>query len=530
MISAIIACFVIGYTVIVFEHPLRLDKTVPALLMGAICWALISLGFNSGALNIVDGHEHLFTLSHEIMDVVKAAIAAGGADEQLIQAFTQAITQVPELLPELQTEYVHRFEETLHHMHDMGTAVTGANIEEAFHHTNEEGFGSNLLHHLGKTAEILIFLIGAMTIVEIVDLHRGFDILKGWISTRSKKKLLWIVGALGFILSAIIDNLTATIVLVTLLRKLVPNREERIWYVAMIVIAANAGGAWSPIGDVTTTMLWIGKRVTTLGLVEYLILPSLVCFVVPFLIASYLKPFQGNISSPELESNEGVSESNERLLSSKTMLFLGLGMIVFVPIFKTITHLPPYIGMMLSLGVVWLVSEYIHPEEDFTDERKEVYSAHKALSRIEMSSILFFLGILMGVAALETIAIGNVGALRAVADQLRAIIPNQDIVIFILGFLSAIIDNVPLVAASMGMYDLKVFAEDDKLWHFIAYSAGTGGSMLIIGSAAGVAAMGMERIDFIWYFKKIAWLAFIGFAAGAAVFLLIEHFINPIAG
>jgi len=471
MLSAVIACFVIGYVVIVFEHPLRLDKTVPALLMGSICWALLSLGFNSGALDVVDSYGQLFSLGGHGVD----------------------------------------------------------HLSDAAHHEAEHGFSGSLLHHLGKTAEILIFLIGAMTIVEIVDLHRGFDILKGWISTRSKKKLLWIVGILGFILSAIIDNLTATIVLVTLLRKLVPDREQRIWYIALIVIAANAGGAWSPIGDVTTTMLWIGKRVSTAGLVEYLIIPSLVCFLVPFFIASFTKPFQGLLITPELESDEGVPPTAERLLSSKTMLFLGLGMIVFVPIFKTITHLPPYIGMMLSLGVVWLVSEYIHPEEDFTDERKAAYSAHKALSRIEMSSILFFLGILMAVAALETVAVGNVGALRAVADQLRAVIPNQDVVIIVLGFLSAIIDNVPLVAASMGMYDIAAFPEDSKLWHFIAYSAGTGGSMLIIGSAAGVAAMGMERIDFIWYFKKIAWLAFIGFAAGAAVFLLIENFFNPIS-
>jgi Na+/H+ antiporter NhaD/arsenite permease-like protein len=267
-------------------------------------------------------------------------------------------------------------------------------------------------------------------------------------------------------------------------------------------------------------MLWIGKRVSTGGLMEYLILPSIVCFVVPFVIASMMKPFQGEILTPEVAAGEPVTD--QRLLSSKTMLFLGLGMIVFVPIFKTVTHLPPYLGMMLSLGVVWLVSEYIHPEEDFKEERKAAYSAHKALSRIEMSSILFFLGILMAVAALETVAIGEVGALRAVADSLRAVIPNQDVVIIVLGFLSAIIDNVPLVAASMGMYDLNAFPVDDKLWHFIAYSAGTGGSMLIIGSAAGVAAMGMERIDFIWYFKKIAWLAFVGFAAGAAVFLAIE--------
>ena len=469
MLAAVVACFVIGYIVIVFEHPLRLDKTVPALLMGAICWALLSLGFNAGTVEIINTEGEVYnmfnSLSGEAMEVGHA----------------------------------------------------GA------HEVAEEGFVGTLLHHLGKTAEILIFLIGAMTIVEIVDLHRGFDILKGWVRTRSKKRLLWIVGVLGFILSAIIDNLTATIVLVTLLRKLVPDRDQRIWYVALIVIAANAGGAWSPIGDVTTTMLWIGKRVSTAGLMEFLIVPSLLCFVVPFLIASFMKPFQGEITLPEDDEDD---EETGRLLSSKTMLFLGLGMIVFVPIFKTITHLPPYLGMMLSLGIVWLVSEYIHPEEDFTEERKAKYSAHNALSRIEMSSILFFLGILMAVAALETIVVNGVGALRAVAESLRAVIPSEDIVIIILGFLSAIIDNVPLVAASMGMYDLANYPIDARLWHFIAYSAGTGGSMLIIGSAAGVAAMGMERIDFIWYLKKIAWLAFAGFAVGAIAFIVIESLFN----
>lgn len=385
-----------------------------------------------------------------------------------------------------------------------------------------EGFENALLHHLGKTAEILIFLIGAMTIVEIIDLHRGFEILKGAVKTKSKRRLLWIIGILAFILSAIIDNLTATIVLVTLLRKLIVKKEERLWYAAMVVIAANAGGAWSPIGDVTTTMLWIAKNVTAAGLIEFVILPSIVCFVVPFFIASYLPAFKGNI---DVEITEDVD--TDHLLSSRTMLFLGLGMIVSVPVFKTLTHLPPYIGMMFALGVVWLVSEYIHPEEDFSKERRHLYSAHKALSRIEISSILFFLGILMAVAGLESLVYGvvngeEVGTLRYLAEVLQGAIPNQDIVVMLLGVLSAIIDNVPLVAASMGMYDSPV---DSVLWHFIAYSAGTGGSMLIIGSAAGVAAMGMERIDFIWYLKKITWLAFLGFIAGAGVFLLFERVI-----
>jgi Na+/H+ antiporter NhaD/arsenite permease-like protein len=457
MESIIILIFVIGYLSITLEHPLRMDKTVPSLIMASLIWGALAVGFSSGWFNIIDTHDFVFDFSK------------GG--------------------------------------------------EEALH-----GFENNLLHHLGKTAEILIFLIGAMTIVEIIDLHRGFEVLKSAVKTRSKKKLLWIVGILGFILSAIIDNLTATIVLVTLLRKLIHKKEDRIWYAALIVIAANAGGAWSPIGDVTTTMLWIANKVSAAGLIEFVVLPSIVCFVVPFWIATYLKPFQGNVEVEVLEEDK----ISEKLLSSRTMLFLGLGMIVSVPIFKSFTHLPPYMGMMLALGVVWLVSEYIHPEEDFSKERRHLYSAHKALSRIEISSILFFLGILMAVAGLETLVYGvaengePVGTLRYLAEVLQTAIPNQDIVVMLLGVLSAVIDNVPLVAASIGMYDAPT---DAVLWHFIAFSAGTGGSMLIIGSAAGVAAMGMERIDFIWYLKKIAWLAFAGFIAGAGVFLLFERVI-----
>lgn len=434
MVALVILCFVLGYLLIVLEHPLKLDKTVPALLMAALCWAFLSLG-------------HLTVYEMEGSEMVPTDLKAV------------------------------------------------------------------LLHHLGKTAEILVFLLGAMTIVEIVDLHMGFDILKSWVKTKKKSTLLWILSILGFFLSAIIDNLTATIVLITLLRKLVPDHNERIWYAGMIVIAANAGGAWSPIGDVTTTMLWIGNRVSTAGLIENLVLPSIACMVVPAFIASRLPVFRGNLEMPHDFDN-----TKNRLLSSRTMLFLGLGMIVFVPIFKTITHLPPYIGMMLALGVVWLVSEYIHPEEQFEEKDRHLYSAHRALSRIEMSSILFFLGILMAVAALESI-----GKLLQAAEWLDHVIPNQDIVVMLLGVGSAIIDNVPLVAASMGMYTAPI---DAKLWHFIAYAAGTGGSMLIIGSAAGVAAMGMERIDFIWYLRKITWLAALGFLAGAGVYLFLAQWLH----
>lgn len=460
MESIIILIFVIGYLSITLEHPLRLDKTVPALIMAALIWAVLAIGFYADWYSVVDTHEHVYKY------------------------------------------------------------LTGG--EEAKH-----GFENTLLHHLGKTAEILVFLIGAMTIVEIIDLHRGFEVLKGAVRTKSKRRLLWIIGILAFILSAIIDNLTATIVLVTLLRKLIPEKKDRLWYAAMVVIAANAGGAWSPIGDVTTTMLWIANKVSALGLIKYVVLPSIVCFVVPFVAASYMKPFRGEIEV-DIKDDAEIAEAG-KLLSSRTMLFLGLGMIVSVPIFKTLTHLPPYVGMMLALGVVWLVSEYIHPEEDFTQERRHLYSAHKALSRIEISSILFFLGILMAVAGLESLVYGvvnneEVGTLRYLAEVLQGAIPNQDIVVMLLGVLSAIIDNVPLVAASIGMYDSPM---DSSLWHFIAYSAGTGGSMLIIGSAAGVAAMGMEKIDFIWYLRKVAWLAFIGFLAGALVFLAFKSVLFP---
>ena len=386
----------------------------------------------------------------------------------------------------------------------------------------QNGFRSTLLHHFGATSEILIFLIGAMTIVEIMDMHNGFGVLKRAIHTQNKRKLLWIVGILGFLLSSVIDNLTATIVLVTLIQKLVPTRKERIWFASLIIIATNAGGAWSPIGDVTTIMLWIGKKITASGLISFVVLPSIFCFIVPFLIASYLPVFKGNVKPPEeVVKDEGL------LSTSKIILYLGLGMITFVPIFKALTDLPPYLGMMFSLAVVWMVSEYLQPNRKLGLEGGLKEATHTALKRIDMPSILFFLGILMAVAGLETLVSGvvngeSVGALRYTAEMLHHTIPNDDVVILFLGGLSAVIDNVPLVAATMGMYDYPIDAE---LWHFIAYSAGTGGSMLIIGSAAGVAAMGMEHIDFIWYFKKISWLAFIGFISGAGIFLLFQRVI-----
>jgi Na+/H+ antiporter NhaD/arsenite permease-like protein len=455
MESLIILIFALGYLAITLEHTLKLDKLIPALAMMAILWALIAFGI---------------------------------------------------------TDVENWFDSGLHKLVDGFKGIA----EEAKRHYLEE----TLLHHLGKTAEILFFLLGAMTIVEIIDYFDGFATFKGYIKTRSKKKLLWIFAFLAFILSAIIDNLTATIVLITILQKIIPEKNTRLWFAGLIVIAANAGGAWSPIGDVTTTMLWIGGKVTTVNLIKFLILPSLVCMVFPVFIASFLKPFQGEIDYP-------VDQNTSRNPHGSTMLYLGLGSIVFVPIFKTITHLPPYVGMMLSLSIVGIFAE-IYSRSKFSISNifvSEDHDAegghgpiHKSLSRIEMPSVLFFFGILMAVAALESLGLLFIGA-----EALKVIIPNTDIVVMLLGVGSAVVDNVPLVAASMGMFQEPV---DHPLWHFVAYSAGTGGSMLIIGSAAGVVAMGMERIDFFWYLRKIAWLAAVGFVLGAAAFIGMRHLLT----
>ena len=375
-----------------------------------------------------------------------------------------------------------------------------------------------LLHHLGKTAEIIIFLLGAMTIVEIIDYFNGFFTIKNFIRTKSKKGLLWIFAILAFILSAIIDNLTATIVLMTILQKVISKRDTRLWFAGLIIIAANAGGAWSPIGDVTTTMLWIGDKVTTMKLITYVLLPSLVCLVIPVLAASFTKPFQGEIEQLEEDNSSGYHKHGAK------MLYLGLSAIVFVPVFKTLTHLPPYVGMMLSLAVVAIFAEIfskakinITSIDTESDAHQTASPVHSSLSKIELPSILFFLGILLAVAALESL-----GLLFNFAEGLNVAIPNTDIVVGLLGIGSAIIDNVPLVAASMGMFSM---APDDPVWHLIAYSAGTGGSMLIIGSAAGVVAMGMEKIDFFWYLKKIAWLALIGFIGGFITFVFMRDYI-----
>jgi Na+/H+ antiporter NhaD/arsenite permease-like protein len=459
MIAMILLVFVIGYLAITMEHTIKLDKLIPALGMMAIMWALVALG--------IDGFDTWFDSSnHALIE------GFGGLSHD---------------------DKMHLMEETL-------------------------------LHHLGKTAEILVFLLGAMTIVEIIDYFNGFQTIKDFIRTRSKRKILWIFAFLAFILSAIIDNLTATIVLISILQKIVPERDDRLWFAGLIIIAANAGGAWSPIGDVTTTMLWIGDKVSTGMLLKYLFIPSLVCMLVPTFIASMLPAFKGNIALPE-------DDNSSKNKYGASMLYLGLIAIIFVPIFKIVTHLPPYVGMMLSLAVVATFAE-IYSRTKFSlssvsseesDAASDHGPVHHSLSRIELPSILFFLGILMAVAALESL-----GELYGFASWLQDATPMlgsehgsnvSDLVVLLLGIGSAVIDNVPLVAASLGMFSEPL---DNPLWHFIAFAAGTGGSMLIIGSAAGVVAMGMEKIDFFWYFKKISWLALIGFLTGALCFVALR--------
>lgn len=369
-----------------------------------------------------------------------------------------------------------------------------------------------LTEHLGGLSGILFFLMGAMTIVELIDAHDGFDIITSNITTLNKRKLLWIICFITFILSALLDNLTTAIVMVSLLRKLIIDRNDRLFFTGMVVIAANAGGAWSPIGDVTTTMLWIGGQVTASNIIIKLFIPSLVCLIVPLLIVSI--KFKGSITTPVLITNK--TEKQLSKIERNIIFFTGIGGLIFVPVFKTITHLPPFMGILFALGILWVVSETIHRKKE--EEDKDALSVVHALQKIDVPSILFFLGILVAIAALQ-----STEQLATLAQVMNERIGNLNIIVPAIGLLSAIVDNVPLVAASMGMYDLTSYPTDSYIWEFLAYCAGTGGSILIIGSAAGVAAMGMERIDFMWYLKKIAWLAAIGYFAGALCYMVQEY-------
>lgn len=369
--------------------------------------------------------------------------------------------------------------------------------------------------HISNLAGILFFLMGAMTIVELIDAHDGFDVITNQIKTSNKRILLFIICAITFFLSAILDNLTTTIVMVSLLRKLIDDKNDRLLFIGMVIISANAGGAWSPIGDVTTTMLWIGGQITAGNIMLKLFIPSLVCLLVPLFILSI--KLKGSVKRPEISIDKSFNPTTK--FERNIVFFLGLGALVFVPVFKAITQLPPFMGVLFGLGILWIATEIIHSKKD--DENKDSLSVVNALRRIDVPSILFFLGILIAIAALE-----STGVLTQFAQFMDNKIGDLNIIVPAIGILSAVIDNVPLVAASMGMYDLSSYPTDSYLWEFLAYCSGTGGSILIIGSAAGVAAMGMEKINFIWYLKKIAWLAILGYASGAICYIGLEYFFH----
>lgn len=377
-----------------------------------------------------------------------------------------------------------------------------------------EAVGEHLTETLGHTAEILFFLLGAMTVVELIDAHDGFTLITDRIASRNTRTLLWIISGLAFFLSALLDNLTTAIVMVSVARKLVRNDEQRRVMAGMIIIASNAGGAWSPIGDVTTTMLWIGGQVTTINIIKTLILPSLVSILVPLAILTAQIPARTTAFevTPDEQgaSRPYVTQTARR--DRRLMLSIGLGGMLYVPIFKSLTGLPPYMGMMLVLGAIWVASELIHKDKD--EAEKEPLTPAYALSQIDAPSILFFLGILLAVGSLEA-----TGVLEALAQSLNEAVGDMDVIVVLIGIVSAVVDNVPIVAAAMGMYDLATYPADSKLWEFLAYCAGTGGSILIIGSASGVAVMGMERLDFLWYLRKISGLALVGYLAGALTYL-----------
>jgi Na+/H+ antiporter NhaD/arsenite permease-like protein len=379
-------------------------------------------------------------------------------------------------------------------------AVVGNDFHVAVH---------NLHESLADTAQIVFFLMGAMTIVEVIDAHNGFVVITSRIKTTKLSSLLWLVGFVAFFLSSILDNLTTTIVMISLMRKLLARHEDRLFFAGIIVIAANAGGAWTPIGDVTTTMLWIGGQITTLAIMKGVIIPSLACLIVPLLITSYTLRGREVVAPDFIEKRSGhVTTPFEQ----NFMFCMGVGTLVAVPIFKSITHLPPFMGILFGLGILWLVGELLHRNKE--DEYKEHLTLVSALKRIDLSCIIFFIGILLSVATLE-----HTHILGALAEWLNRTVGREDIIVSLIGLASAIVDNVPLVAASMGMYDMAAHPADSFLWEFMAYCAGTGGSILIIGSAAGVAAMGLEKIHFFWYARKIGVLAAIGYCAGILTYI-----------
>ena len=374
---------------------------------------------------------------------------------------------------------------------------------------NKEVVVESLTHHLSAISEIVFFLLGAMTIVELIDAHDGFQNISEAIKTTNKTKLIWLIAIITFFLSAVLDNLTSTIVMISILNKLVQDKKVKWLLLGLVIISSNAGGAWSPIGDVTTTMLWIGGQITPLNIVKQVFFASLVSMVIPALIINYL--IKGPITLKSIVENN--LNFNSDPFERNLIFYVGIGCLLFVPIFKTFTHLPPYMGMLLSLGVIWVVTEVLHKKKE--DDEKGVLSVNHAIRKIDTPSILFFFGILMAIASLEYVEV-----LPQMAAFLDSSIGDINLVAIAIGLLSAVFDNVPLVAALQSMYSLEQYPQDHYFWELLAYTAGTGGSCLIIGSAAGVAVMGIEKIDFFWYLKKVSWIALIGFLAGAAVFML----------
>ncbi|MCQ2271070.1 MAG: sodium:proton antiporter NhaD [Bacteroidales bacterium] len=442
MFLLMILIFVIGYTVIALEHPLKINKTATALLLGVTLWVCAMIG---GAGILVDTSS---------MDAYLANHPGSGFSDWLSK--------------------------------------------------------DQLIHSLGEVAEIIFFLLGAMTIVEIIDTNGGFSIITNKIKSTKKVTLLWVLSILTFFMSAVLDNLTTSIVLVALLRKLIDDQHDRWFFAGMVILAANAGGVWSPIGDVTTIMLWIGGKVSASEIITADFLASAISIIVPLIILSFT--LKGDVQRPQL--SEDATKINQKAWQSTLFLCLGVSCLIFVPVFKTLTHLPPYLGMLSGLSILWMTSELVHRfDEGGVHER---FMMSNIIGRVDISSILFFLGILLAVNALG--AVGHLGLLANNLDTIPLDEPNKYYVIgSIIGVLSSVVDNVPLVAATMGMYD---FPLNHYFWTFIAYCAGTGGSLLIIGSAAGVAVMGMEKIDFIWYLKNISWIALIGYLAGAICFIV----------
>ena len=498
MFILMVAVFVLGYLAIALEHPIKIDKAATALITGALCWGIYAMApsdilnySNQDSINTIAQSEQIPPGFKEYLrhEAVKQNIDAHYDSAKVINRHRKSIPihNIPvEKTPEIARHYIEH----------------------------------SIAHTLSEIAAILFFLLCAMTIVEVVDAHEGFNIITDMIKTLSRVKLLWIVGVLTFFFSAALDNLTTSIVMTALLRKLM-NKKEDVWlFAGVVIITANAGGAWSPIGDVTTIMLWIDGQITALNIIYKLIIPSLVCMVVPLGILSFM--LKGNVERP-VDILEDVSDHHQLSdptteAERKAVFFLGVGGLLFVPVFKVMTHLPPVIGMTFSLGVLWVVTELMHHSKN--EEVKSTRTVIGVLRKVDTPTILFFLGILVAVAALQ-----SAGHLGYVATYLDNSIGNVYIINMIIGLLSAVVDNVPLVAGAMGMYDIAPagnFAVDGTFWEFLAYCAGTGGSVLIIGSAAGVAVMGILNIDFIWYMKRMSLLALAGYLAGAGTYYLLN--------